>query len=323
MARMLVQSFVIISLSTLFLCASLDVNANDTTAENNEGVIGLATLYPDFPMMDILAEETIRRMEAGGIQAEHIMRDSTVEQIGNSTAPHLLLAGLDTFVARWTDGGVEDEGPLLGTLIPVEELVRDHQAFLMLQTPNAQELRSRFARAHGAAGPMSIGGLTPEGHMDHLVAMMLMDAVGQDSTQYPYRQYDSLDSLAIGLLTGEVKLLSIPVSQALQMPLEGGIKIIATSSANRQDVMTQVPTLTSARIDLNFTNYIGLYRQSAYESDELQQTLPSLVDLSSGNDWPEQVYELGLVDDYANEGKFSINVLRELSRLKRFSEMLE
>ena len=320
---MSVQSLVTVGLSMLLLCTSFIVNASDATTEKNESVIGLATLSPEFPMMDILAEETIRRIEARGIQAEHIMRDATAEQTRSSAEPQLLLAGLDTFIARWTDESAEDEGALLDTLLPVEELVRDHQAFLMLQTPNAQELRSRFARAHGAAGPMSIGGLRPEGHMDHLVAMMLMDAVGQDSTQYPYRQYESLDSLAIGLLTGEVKLLSIPVSQALQMPLEGGIKIIATSSANRQDVMTQVPTLTSARIDLHFTNYIGLYRQSADESDELQQTLSSLVDLSSDNDWPEQVYELGLVDDYTNEGKFSINVLRELSRLKRFSEMLE
>ena len=111
--------------------------------------------------------------------------------------------------------------------------------------------------------------------------------------------------------------------EALQMSLEGGIKIVATSGGNRQDVMTQVPTLRSARIDLNFTNYIGLYRQGANKSDDLQQTLSSLVDLSSDNDWPEQVYELGLVDDYTNEGTFSVNVLRELSRLKRFSTMLD
>ncbi len=320
------QQITSVAFSALLMCASINVNANDDPAVNDDDVIALATLPPSFPIMNIVADETVRRLEADGIRIERILPEATPEQIRQNPEPELLLAGLDAFITQWDDLGADDAmsaGKLLDSLVPVAEIVRDHQAFLMMKTRNAQELRSRFAKAHGAAGPMSIGGLTPKGHRDHLVAMMLMDAVGQDSTLYPYRQYESRESLALGLLTGEVQIASMPVSQALQMSLEGGITIIATSGANRQDVMTNVPTLTSARIDMRFTNYIGLYRPGSVAPDEKLQSVSSFVNQFSDKDWPERVYQLGLVDDYINEGTFAVNVLRELARLKRFAQMLE
>lgn len=315
--------YVALGLTTLLVCASSLLSASEQTTENQSDLIGLATLSPDFPMMELLAEDMVRKLGSRDIDAEYIMRDATSEQIRPSPEAQLLLAGLDTFIEQWDNDNEAGASALLGSLKPVAEVVRDHQAFLMLHTRNAQELRSRFAMAHGADGPMPLGGLTPPGHRDHLVAMMLMDTVGQDATLYPYRQYDSLDALAIGLLTGEIRLASIPVSQALQMSLEGGIKIVAISSGRRQDVMTSVPTLISARIDLNFSNYIGLYRKDSDESDNIGRWSDALSDLSSDEDWPERVFDLGLVDDYVNEGTFAVNVLRELARLKRFSQMLE
>ncbi len=319
-----------LSFSLFLMCATFNVSADDgvvdNTSSDNADVIGLATLSPMFPIMDTLADETIRTLQASDIRVQRVMRDATDDQVRQSDEPALLLAGLDTFISSWENQASSEAlsaADLLNSLVPVVEIVRDYQAFLMLKTRNAQELRSRFARAHGAAGPMSVGGLTPVGGRDHLVAMMLMDTVGQDSTRYPYRQYDSLQSMALALLTGDVDILSMPVSQALQIPLEGGISIIATSASERQDVMRNVPTLMSARIDLTFSNYIGLYRPAASQPDEPLQSLSGLFDQSALASWPEQVFKLGLVDDYSNEGAFTVNVARELSRLKRFAQMLE
>lgn len=320
------RRFAFVGVCALLMFGSSTVSASDDATEDNSGTIGLATLAPSFPVMDVIADEVIRRIDAAGIPVEPVMREATLEEVRQSSEAGLFLAGLDAFITPKDDddaGSSMSAASLLGSLVPVAEVVRDHQAFLMLQTRNAQELRSRFARAHGAAGPMSIGGLTPKGERDHLVAMMLMDSVGQDAERYPYRQYDSLESMALGLLTGEVKLLSMPVSRALQMSLEGGIKIIATTANERQDVIRNVPTLVSARIDLTFTNYIGLYRPASEQPDERLQPVPSLIDQSSDEPWPSRVYELGLVDDYTNKGSFAVNVLRELSRMKRFAQMVE
>jgi len=74
---------------------------------------------------------------------------------------------------------------------------------------------------------------------------------------------------------------------------------------------------------MTYTNYIGLYRQSEESDIEEPVVLSSLQALSSSDRWSEQVYELGLVDDYTNEGSFTVNVLRELAKLKRFADMLE
>ena len=308
-------------------CVSDVLFASETGKSSAVQAIGIQALPAESELMHFIADETVRVLGERGITAERIAADSEPAQTGSAAQPALYLASLDSFMARWADDvptSIESGNTaLMGDLSPVAEVVRDHQAFLMLDTPIRQQLRTVFTRAHGAAGPMSIGGLSARGQRDHLVGMMLMDAAGQDPTEYPYIEYESLDALAIGLLTGDVGVASIPVSQALKMPLDGGIRIVASSTRQRQDILKRVPTLLSARIDMTYTNYIGLYRQSEESDIEEPVVLSSLQALSSSDRWSEQVYELGLVDDYTNEGSFTVNVLRELAKLKRFADMLE
>lgn len=87
--------------------------------------------------------------------------------------------------------------------------------------------------------------------------------------------------------------------------------------------MKNVPTLVEARLDMRFTNYIGLYTRESDLTSEQLHSLQDLFDLSVSEQWPEQVYELGLVDDYFNKGEFAANVLRELATLQNFANMLD
>jgi len=311
-----------VALLSLGMSASLFVHASDAESAAADDTIGISIGSASVDLMNLIADDTLRLLDGDGIKAQRIERRSIDEPDEQTSSPELALAGLDTFISEWADDAQGADG-LLGNLKPVAEVVRDHQAFLMLETRNRQQLRTVFSRAHGAAGPMKMGGLSDVGQRDHLVAMMLMEAAGQDPTEYAYQSFDSLESLAIGLLTGEIGVASIPVSQALRIPLEGGIRVVATSSRQRQDVMKRVPTLISARIDMVYTDYIGLYAHDSERAIEKLQPLSRFDTLSSSTQWSQQIYELGLVDDYINEGNFTVNVLRELSTLRRLADLLD
>lgn len=311
----------ILAAVVLYTSTTAIATASDTATPAKGTGFTLIALPTNPPLVDAIVDDSIRILGSEGTDITRAATGTLLQADEDPTPDTLVLAGLDSIVERWEENGDSSAG-LLGNLKPVAEVVRDHQAFLMLQTERREQLRTVFTRAHGAAGPMTIGGLSAHGQRDHLVAMMLMDAAGQEPVEYPYREYNSLDALAIALLTGEIKLASIPVSQALKMPLEGGIRMVATTTDQRQDVTKGVPTLLSARIDLQYTNFIGLYTvKTADESDQKQ--LPESFDtLTHSSDWSDEIYSLGLVDDYTNKGNFKVNVLRELTRLKRFSDML-
>jgi len=312
--------------ATVMTCAgfaaSASAIADDTGTAAQSAGFSLIALPSNPPMVDAIVDDSIRILANQGVEISRAEPGISSETNDDSLPNTLILAGLDSIVERWEETA-DSSANLLGDLKPVTEVVRDHQAFLMLQTERQEQLRTVFSRAHGAAGPMTIGGLSAYGQRDHLVAMMLMDAAGQEPVEYPYRQYNSLNDLAIALLTGEIKLASIPVSQALEMPLEGGIRMVATTTNQRQDVTKGVPTLLSARIELQYTNFIGLYSVNSTKESGQPELPESLGTLTHSSDWSEEIYDLGLVDDYTNEGNFTVNVLRELTRLKRFSEMLQ
>lgn len=312
-------------LAAVLICSGFiaTATASETATSEQDAGFSISALPSTPPLVDAIVDDSIRILGDEGVQITRAATGTSLEA-GEDPAPNtLLLAGLDSIVERWNDDGDESSTSLLGNLKPVAEVVRDHQAFLMLQTERRQQLRTVFSRAHGAAGPMTIGGLSAYGQRDHLVAMMLMDAAGQEPVEYPYKEYDSLDALAIALLTGEIKLASIPVSLALKMPLEGGIRMVATTTNQRQDVTKGVPTLLSARIDLQYTNFIGIYTVNPSAESEQPELPESFSNLAQSTDWSDEIFDLGLVDDYTNEGNFTVNVLRELTRLKRFSDMLQ
>jgi putative tricarboxylic transport membrane protein len=250
-----------------------------------------------------------------------------------------VVASLDDLVENWPSSASDTENAaesssdrsgaqeLLGSLKPLAGLVRDHQAFLIPDSQGRDDLRDVLNRFRPGRGTITVGGLDAERQVDHLVAMMMMDAAGLDHTAMKYRQYESMDTLARALLADEVQLLSIPVSTAIQLPLSEGLAMVAFTGQERLDVIIDTPTLVELQYDMTFTNYIGLYEQGPV-GESTSSTSPGSVavdlpDLSAQISWPDQLYSLGLVDDYVNEGVFTANVLQQLSALKDFQSRID
>ena len=95
--------------------------------------------------------------------------------------------------------------------------------------------------------------------MDHLVAAMVFEAAGVDSTNVKYVAYDAGGKAMAALLSGEIAALSTGFSEAVALANAGEVKILGVTSDARVAAYEDAPTMKEQGIDTMFVNWRGFF----------------------------------------------------------------
>ena len=134
---------------------------------------------------------------------------------------------------------------------------------------------------------VAIGGGSVPGGMDHLVAAMVLEAAGSDSTGLNYIPYDAGGKAMAGLLSGEIAALSTGFSEAVELANAGEVRILGVTSDERVPAAPDAPTLKEQGIDTSFVNWRGFFAAPGLPADMLAAYQGVLAKMYDTPEWEE------------------------------------
>jgi len=165
--------------------------------------------------------------------------------------------------------------------------IGDYAAMVVTADNPANSMADLIAAYDADPGKTAIGGGSVPGGMDHLVAAMVMEAAGKDSTEVKYIPYDAGGKAMAALLSGEIAALSTGFSEAVELAKAGEVKIIGVTSDDRVDAAPDAMTMKEQGIDTTFVNWRGFFAAPGLPDDKLQAYQKVLSEMYDTDEWEE------------------------------------
>ena len=134
---------------------------------------------------------------------------------------------------------------------------------------------------------VAIGGGSVPGGMDHLVAAMVLEAAGEDSTKLKYIPYDAGGKALAALLAGEISAISTGFSEAIDLANAGEVKIIGVTADARVDAFKDAPTMKEQGLDTSFVNWRGFFAAPSLPESKLKAYQQVLTEMYATPEWEE------------------------------------
>lgn len=160
-------------------------------------------------------------------------------------------------------------------LTPIASVVGDYGAIVVLDRSEIRELSELIELFKQNPKDVRIGGGSVRGGFDHLLAALVFQTYGADPKQVKYVPYDAGGKSMVGLLSGEITLLSTGVSEALDRERAGQVRILCVSAPKPQSGHP------SCGEGLDFVNWRGFFGPPGLDpkkADELSELLREMYD---------------------------------------------
>ncbi|MCI4665253.1 MAG: tripartite tricarboxylate transporter substrate binding protein [Neomegalonema sp.] len=132
---------------------------------------------------------------------------------------------------------------------------------------------------------VAIGGGSVAGGMDHLVAALVMKAVGADPTKVKYIPYDAGGKAMAGLLSGEIKALATGFSEAVALAEQGQVRILCVTAEKRVADKPDYPTCKEVGADAVFVNWRGFFAAPGLPADKKASYIEALTKMYETKEW--------------------------------------
>jgi putative tricarboxylic transport membrane protein len=284
------------------------------TAENGSGdgpLTGLRIMVPNSPGggYDTTARSIARIMEdeeiaraievfnlegAGGT----VGLQRIVSEEGNGDLA--MQMGLGVVGASYTQNS---EAKLTGTT-PLAKLVEESGAIVVPTASPFQTIEDLVAAWTGDLDGVTVGGGSSPGGPDHLLPMRLANAVGIDPTQVNYVSYDGGGELLPALLGEKISFGASGVGEFIDQIEAGQLRVLATSGAERVDVVADAPTFTESGIDLVFTNWRGWVAPPGIDDADVQKWTDALTEMHDSAAWQDELEKQGWTDAFMTGSDF-------------------
>lgn len=163
--------------------------------------------------------------------------------------------------------------------------IGDYAAMVVGKDSPINSMADLIAAFDADPGGTAIGGGSVPGGMDHLVAAMIMEAVGKDALDVKYIPYDAGGKAMAALLSGEITALSTGFSEAVDLANAGEVKIIGVTSDARVEAFADAPTMQEQGIDINFVNWRGFFAAPGLPEAELTAYKAAIAAMYDTPEW--------------------------------------
>nr|BFF22885.1 hypothetical protein GCM10025732_08500 [Glycomyces mayteni] len=128
--------------------------------------------------------------------------------------------------------------------------------------------------------------------------MRLAKAVGIDPVQVNYVSYDGGGELLPALLGEKVSFGASGVGEFIDQIEAGQLRVLATSGAERVEVVPDAPTFRESGIDLEFTNWRGWVAPPGISDEDVQKWTDALTAMYESAAWQDELEKQGWTDAF-------------------------
>ena len=145
---------------------------------------------------------------------------------------------------------------------------------------------------------VKVAGGSVKGGMDHLVASLTFQAYGADPSKVRYISYDAGGKAMAGLLSGETKLLSTGLGEALEQARAGQVRVLCITS---KEAVEGIPPCGNG---VEFVNWRGFFGAPGLDPKLADAYAKMLGDVQKTDAWETVRKRNGWVNIYRSRAEF-------------------
>ena len=165
--------------------------------------------------------------------------------------------------------------------------IGDYAVLVVAADSEIQNLDDLISAFKSDPAGTAVGGGSVPGGMDHLVAAMVFQAADVDPVKMKYVPFDSGNMTMAGLMSGEVEVISIGLSEGIELAKAGEVRIIGVTSEERVDALPDAPTMVEQGNDTTFVNWRGFFAAPGLPDDKLNAYQDVIAKMYDTPEWEE------------------------------------
>ncbi|HKA45857.1 MAG TPA: tripartite tricarboxylate transporter substrate binding protein [Burkholderiales bacterium] len=168
-----------------------------------------------------------------------------------------------------------------------------------------------IALARSRPGQVGFAG-SGSGSTPHLAGELFNTMAKVNMVHVPYR---GTGPAMIGLLGGEVSIMFMPATNAVQLIKTGRIKGIAVTSTKRLPVMPELPTVAESGLKgYDSTQWYGVLAPAGTPEDILASLNAQLAKIMHGADIKQRLAEEGVLPVGSTRNEFAAHIRMEIAK---------
>ncbi|WP_203231026.1 Bug family tripartite tricarboxylate transporter substrate binding protein [Nocardioides caldifontis] len=201
----------------------------------------------------------------------------------------------------------------LDQVTPLARLTTDSQVVVVPADSDIQTMADLAQRMRSDLPSVSIAGGSAGG-AEQILAGLMADELGQDPAGVNYIAHAGGGEAVATLLSGTAVAGISGISEIKPQIDAGEMRALAVSSAERVDILPDVPTLMEEGIDVELTNWRGVVAPAGI-TDEQELALEELLtDMSETEVWQETLESNGWGDVFLVGPEFEEFLAEEVRR---------
>ncbi|EPJ48007.1 MAG: tricarboxylic transport TctC [Osedax symbiont Rs2] len=189
-------------------------------------------------------------------------------------------------------------------LTPVAGTIADYGAFVVKVDSPLTEWSQAVALFKENPRKLKFAGGSARGSLDHLVAAAVIKAEGLDPRTLKYIPYDAGGKAMAGLLSGEAKILSTGLGEALALAKGGQVRILGITAPERVADAPDVKTMTEMGNNTVFANWRGFFAAPGVSKEQVAKWNETLEAMYKTPEWETVRGRNGWVNVYKNADDF-------------------
>jgi putative tricarboxylic transport membrane protein len=182
-------------------------------------------------------------------------------------------------------------------LTPVASVIGDYSAFAVRVDSPLQSLADLAQRQRAEPRAWAIGGGSVHGNTDHVAAALLVRGFGGAPRTAKYIPYDAGGKAVVGLLSGEVTVLSSGLGEVIELVRQGRLRLLCVASEDRLSLVPDVPTCEEAGAPgAVFVNWRGFFAAPGLPAERVEAQRAALAALVQTDAWARTRARHGWVD---------------------------
>ena len=189
-------------------------------------------------------------------------------------------------------------------LTPVAGTIADYGAFVVKVDSPLTDWSQAVTLFKENPRKLKFAGGSARGSLDHLVAAAVIKAEGLDPRTLKYIPYDAGGKAMAGLLSGEAKILSTGLGEALALAKGGQVRILGITAPERVSDAPDVKTMTEMGNNTVFANWRGFFAAPGVSKEQVAKWNETLEAMYKTPEWETVRGRNGWVNVYKNADEF-------------------
>lgn len=187
---------------------------------------------------------------------------------------------------------------------PIAKLMEEASAIVVPKDSPYKTINDLVTTWKANPREVTVGGGSSLGGPDHLLPMLLAQAVGIDPKQVNFVSYDGGGELLPAIVGSKIDFGTSGLGELLDQVKAGELRVLAVTSERPIEAAKDVPTLKESGINLVFTNWRGIIGPPEITAADKQVWVDALTRMHTSEGWKAELARHGWIDSFVTGDEF-------------------